>query len=117
MGMAPLCVPNAPLHPISSAASQAVLDYMKSYRNTKDYFTYISSSVYWAGAYMLAYLLVTEGRPVVWTAGHRLTIGDRQACSRAAPVGRWTLMSKLAMQCWRNTRFVCVIGALAVHSW
>jgi hypothetical protein len=35
---------------------------MKSYRNTKDYFTYISSSVYWAGAYVLAYLLTTEGR-------------------------------------------------------
>ena len=49
---------------------QAVLDYMRSCpEQTRDQFLYISSNVYWMGAYVLATLLVTEGGWRSWRAG------------------------------------------------
>lgn len=40
---------------------QAVIQYMRDYRHTNEHFVYISSNVYWVGAYVLADMVVTEG--------------------------------------------------------
>jgi hypothetical protein len=55
-------------HPPASTATychvpvvQAVLDFMSSHSGSADQFGYMSSNIYWAGAYLLADLLVTEG--------------------------------------------------------
>lgn len=54
--------------------SQAVLDYMRNYQHTEDHFSYVSSSVYWTGAYVLADLLVSEGetRADMHGSGHAM---------------------------------------------
>lgn len=41
---------------------QAMLDYMRTYKHTADQLSYMSSSLYWTGAYVLADVLATEGR-------------------------------------------------------
>jgi len=42
---------------------QAVIQYMRDYRHTSEHFVYISSNVYWVGAYVLADMMATEGEP------------------------------------------------------
>jgi hypothetical protein len=40
---------------------QALLKFMHTYKDTAEQFTYMSSSLYWTSAYVLADLLVSAG--------------------------------------------------------
>jgi hypothetical protein len=41
---------------------QALLKWIHSYKHSEDHMVYISSSIYWTAAYVLAHLETTEGR-------------------------------------------------------